>query len=220
MKKNSINNYDGNRLKEDHSESCPTTTDSEERRPGEGAVRRAPQRGFRVLALTCFGLGFLRPAPGTWGSIPSAALAWAILVAGASSGVYVVALVAVGAAASWVCVAWGQIGEAAFGSKDPHPIVIDEVAGQCVALLALTPALAPTGALQLTGFGAWFDAGLAVSACFVLFRIFDILKPFPANASQALAGGVGVLVDDLIAGVYAGIVTAGGLWTLTGLGAI
>src|SRR5207302_879869 len=75
--------------------------------------------------------------------------------------------------------------EALLGGKDPGAIVVDEVAGMTLSVLALplTPAV------------------LAVA--FVLFRVFDVVKPPPARGSQSLRGGVGVMVDDLIAGLYA-----------------
>jgi phosphatidylglycerophosphatase A len=75
--------------------------------------------------------------------------------------------------------------ERALGGKDPGVIVVDEVAGMMLSVLAvpLTPAVLLAG--------------------FLLFRIFDVVKPFPANVAQALPGGLGVMVDDLIAGLYA-----------------
>jgi phosphatidylglycerophosphatase A len=75
--------------------------------------------------------------------------------------------------------------ERALAAKDPGAIVVDEVAGMTLSVLALplTPAVLVVG--------------------FVLFRIFDVVKPFPANVSQRLPGGAGVMVDDLIAGLYA-----------------
>jgi phosphatidylglycerophosphatase A len=75
--------------------------------------------------------------------------------------------------------------ERALDVKDPGAIVIDEVAGMTLSVL-LVP---PTPAVLLVGF--------------LLFRVFDIVKPFPANASQRLRGGAGVMADDLIAGAYA-----------------
>jgi len=81
--------------------------------------------------------------------------------------------------------------EAVLGRKDPGVIVIDEVAGMMVAVLLLprTP-------------------GVLLCA-FLLFRLFDIWKPFPAGEAQALRGGFGVVVDDLIAGVYALVLLMG-----------
>lgn len=81
--------------------------------------------------------------------------------------------------------------EAVLGRKDPGVIVIDEVAGMMVAVLLLPRTL-----------------GVLLCA-FLLFRIFDIWKPFPACEAQALRGGFGVVVDDLIAGVYALVLLMG-----------
>jgi phosphatidylglycerophosphatase A len=75
--------------------------------------------------------------------------------------------------------------ERLLGGKDPGAIVIDEVAGMMLAALLVPPT--PS----------------ALLAAFVLFRVFDVLKPFPANVSQRLRGGLGVMVDDLVAGFYA-----------------
>ena len=78
----------------------------------------------------------------------------------------------------------------AIGAKDPGAIVIDEVAGMTLTVIpfALTPAVLAVG--------------------FVLFRLFDVTKPFPARVSQRMTGGLGVMVDDLIAGLYALLVIA------------
>ena len=75
--------------------------------------------------------------------------------------------------------------ERALGAKDPGAIVVDEVAGMTLSVLALPP----TPGVLLAGF--------------LLFRLFDVLKPFPANVAQRLPGGLGVMIDDVIAGLYA-----------------
>jgi phosphatidylglycerophosphatase A len=80
--------------------------------------------------------------------------------------------------------------EGFWGVKDPHAIVIDEVAGMTLAVLAF-PLTVPV---------------LAVG--FLLFRVFDVVKPFPARLSERLPGGVGVMADDLVAGLYAFLVLA------------
>jgi phosphatidylglycerophosphatase A len=85
------------------------------------------------------------------------------------------------AAGTWAA----ERAEQLLGGKDPGAIVIDEVAGMTLSVLLL-PLTAPV-----------------LLAGFVLFRIFDIVKPFPARDSQRLTGGLGVMIDDLIAGVYA-----------------
>jgi len=157
-----------------------------------------------MLLMTCFGTGLLRPASGTWGSMPAAALGWAMLLLGVSQPVYF------GVLAVWfvvfcaACVGFGEWAEAKFGKKDAGQIVADEAAGQVFPLLLLPFA---------TVSGFW-EISFAVGAAFVLFRIFDVIKPPPANAMQKLHAGWGVLVDDLFAGVYAAIVFGGGLWAL------
>jgi phosphatidylglycerophosphatase A len=80
--------------------------------------------------------------------------------------------------------------ERALGRKDPGVIVVDEVAGMMLSVLLLprTPQV--------------------LVAAFLLFRLFDIWKPYPARGSQALPGGLGVMADDLIAGLYALLVVA------------
>jgi phosphatidylglycerophosphatase A len=80
--------------------------------------------------------------------------------------------------------------ERQLGVKDPGVIVIDEVAGMTLSVLPFPPTLP------------------VLIAGFVLFRLFDIVKPFPAGASQRVTGGIGVMVDDLIAGLYALVVIA------------
>jgi|ERR1700722_10454138 phosphatidylglycerophosphatase A len=139
---------------------------------------------WATLVATFFGIGRLKPAPGTWGAlatvllwsaassrIPVATRMWATIVAAA-----VVTLIGIPAATR---VARG------FGAKDPQFVVIDEVAGQLVALIAV-PLVWKT-----------FLAG------FILFRIFDIWKPFPIRRLERLPEGTGIVVDDLGAGLYA-----------------
>ncbi len=91
-------------------------------------------------------------------------------------------LVAVTVLGTWAA---GEAERALGGGKDPGAIVIDEVAGMMLAVLVVPPTLA------------------IVVVAFLLFRVFDVTKPFPANVSQRLRGGIGVMMDDLIAGLYA-----------------
>ena len=113
--------------------------------------------------------------------------------------VYYGALAAVLVVFSAACVLQGRAAEVAYGKKDPSQAVADETAGQCLPMMALSShASASLGA-----------AGIAVAAAFVLFRIFDIIKPPPAMQLQKLPAGWGILVDDLFAGAYAGLVMWG-----------
>ena len=139
---------------------------------------------WATTVATFFGAGHLNPGPGTWGSlaavilwalaisrIPVASRTWATIIAAG-----VVTLIGIPAA---TLVARGS------GLKDPQFVVIDEVAGQLVALIAVPL--------------AWktFLAG------FILFRVFDIWKPFPIRRLERLPEGTGIVVDDLGAGLYA-----------------
>ena len=130
------------------------------------------------------GAGYFPVAPGTAGSLVAAVGLW--LIPFSSVGLWA-ALAAVVGAGIWA----SHRVEEVLGRKDPGVIVIDEVAGMMVAVLLLprTP-------------------GVLLCA-FLLFRFFDIWKPFPAREAEALRGGFGVMLDDLIAGVYALVLIMG-----------
>lgn len=154
---------------------------------------------WQKLLMTTFGLGLLKPAPGTWGSTFPVAIA-VLLLWWLGPGVALDAIiVAVGVIFSVICIALGDWAEREFAGKDPGQVVADEVAGQCIALLVL-----PWRTLDDPGAWKW-NILLALGA-FLAFRLFDIAKPPPINRLQAIPGGWGILVDDLVAGVYALIV--------------
>lgn len=190
-------------------------TDSTPPLSGEHKNRqRAPLHPLDAptLGLSVFGLGFLRPAPGTWGSLPPVALAM-VLHFLAPALVVLIALLVVLVLSCVVCVVWGRYGEARFGRKDAAEVVIDETAGQCFPLLvlgafAMLPASSPvvheSWVLGMLGSPVGFVVLAALS--FVLFRGFDILKPWPARGLESLPHGWGVLLDDVMAGIYAAIV--------------
>ncbi len=97
---------------------------------------------------------------------------------------------------SWFSVRLGGWAIARFGRSDPRPFVLDEFAGQWTALLALPVSYHAGG-----GSVAWV-AGVS----FLLFRVFDVLKPPPARQAESLPAGWGILIDDLVAGLYANLV--------------
>jgi phosphatidylglycerophosphatase A len=137
------------------------------------------------VVASAFGLGYLPVAPGTWSSAAAAlvwvgiprlpAPWWAVLQVG-----LLVVTVAVGLA---VC----PRAEAAFGRKDPSQFVLDEVAGQWLACLAFR----------------WRGPAATALVAFLAFRLFDVAKPFPIRRLEKLHAGWGVMLDDLLAGVYA-----------------
>ncbi len=151
--------------------------------------------------VTTFGLGLMRPASGTWGSMPTVAIAGVLMLSGLrpcgdgvlASVVYHGVLVAVLLVFSWACIAFGDGAEVFFGKKDPGSVVADETAGQTIPLLAL-PAMAT---------GTFWHLVFTLALAFVAFRVCDIVKAWPARGWQRYPGGWGILIDDLVAGVQA-----------------
>src|SRR4029077_1295835 len=206
------------------------------------AVQRKPR--FALFIATAAGLGYLPRAPGTWGSIagilPAVLPWWIFYGVNAALGFDVglgpvkfsrasfvmdpflfynlALLIVIAAIGIWsggrVARYWQQ--------KDPQRVVIDEVSGQHVTLLlgCLLPVSGGVSAAPWTGvpFGLitvhtplnWKYLLLG----FILFRAFDIWKPFPARQAESLPGGWGIMADDWVAGVYAAI----GLWIARALG--
>ena len=134
-----------------------------------------------ALIATGFGLGLLPLMPGSWGSLAALPCAWAIRSLGGT------AALAAAAAFAFAIGCWTSEKVArASGQPDPGFIVIDEVAAQWLVLLA-----APLD---------W----RAFAAAFLLFRIFDIAKPWPARlVERRVAGGLGIMLDDIVAAPYA-----------------
>jgi len=163
------------------------TTNSVPAETPTNAMPKASAPLWAALVATFFGAGRLKPGPGTWGSLATL-LVWA-LIAHALPGRCVLAanLVLAGLAVAVGIPAATRVARAS-GLKDPQFVVIDETAGQLITLLG-----APL---------AWksFLAG------FILFRAFDIVKPFPVRQLEKLPEGTGIVVDDVAAGVYAMVV--------------
>ena len=154
--------------------------DRPEPRPRAARADTGSLRGLHLAIATAAGAGRAPIAPGTAGSAVGVALAALLFAVG---GATAVAVGAVGAAAlGFVCA--GPAARA-LGESDPGRVVIDEVAGQMVALAFVPPSIS-----------LWL-------ASFVLFRVFDVLKPFPARQLEDLPGGSGIMADDLAAGLYA-----------------
>lgn len=146
----------------------------------------AKKTGWAWVVGTWFGAGLLKPGPGTYGSVAAVLLwyaaahvfhpGWAALAVGTAVAAVLATLVGIPAA---------TIVAREAGREDPGFVVVDEVAGQWIALIAMRP--------------DWLHALLAL----VLFRLFDIWKPWPVRRLEELPGGTGIMLDDVAAGVLA-----------------
>jgi phosphatidylglycerophosphatase A len=142
-----------------------------------------PASLWATLVATFFGIGYLRPGPGTWASAATVALWWLLSHKITSSWLpWAPALLALAAVLAGIPAAT-RVARAS-GRKDPQFVVIDEVAGQLVTLIA-----SPV---------AWQSLLLG----FILFRAFDIVKPPPVRQLERLPEGTGIVVDDVGAGLY------------------
>ena len=176
-------------------------------------IAPAPQQrtvgDYLALAIATCGVGYMPIAPGTWGSLVGVAIYLMIRLAsvelfrridpkgtglsleGLFLTIELLAILLVTVAGIWAA---SRV-ERRERKKDPGKVVIDEVAGQLIALL-------PIGLTLTASWRVW-----AVAA-FFLFRLFDIVKPYPARKWESLPSGLGIVADDLAAGAYAAIVVA------------
>jgi phosphatidylglycerophosphatase A len=153
-------------------------------------------KDYLALAIATCGVGYLPIAPGTWGSLVGVGIylvllaflrfsPWAVFIAVELVLITLITLLGLWAASQT---------EKLLGHKDPGKVVIDEVAGQLIALLPIVPG---------------FDPGwVSIIAAFLLFRLFDIIKPYPARRLEKLESGLGIMSDDLVAGAYAAVCTS------------
>lgn len=142
---------------------------------------------WATLIATFFGVGRLRPGPGTWGSAATMLL-WSAAAYRLTPALRTPVAIALAVLVILIGIPAATHCARASGSKDPQFVVIDEVAGQLIALIAVPL--------------AWqtFLAG------FILFRAFDIVKPPPVRQLERLPEGAGIVLDDVAAGIYALIV--------------
>ena len=187
-----------NRLKDSSDEfnSLPT--------PATRTAKPKSLTDYLALAIATCGVGYLPLAPGTWGSLVGVAIylgveSYTLQFANAAFtisplplllSVELVVITIITLVGIWAATRTEQLS----GHKDPGKVVIDEVAGQLIALL-------PTI--------RFFDPGwLSIIAAFLLFRLFDIIKPYPARRLENLESGLGIVCDDLVAGAYAAVGTS------------
>lgn len=137
-----------------------------------------------VLLASWFGCGFIKPAPGTWGSLGALPFGVALLMLGGLP-LLILSIIIITAIGFWTATKFDK----AMGGHDSKMIVIDEAAGQWIALI--TCALNP----------------ILILVSFLSFRFFDILKPYPINVvDKHVPGAAGVMGDDLIAGLFAAVI--------------
>lgn len=149
---------------------------------------------MRALS-TLFGIGHLRPAPGTWASLATLPVFWLAHVAG---GLILTGLILLATLPLALRAITAEM--QASGESDPSHVVIDEFAGQWLALMPLSLGAWSMGADIHRLWPGWL-------AAFLLFRLFDITKPGPIGKADRRGDALGVLLDDLLAGLAAALVT-------------
>lgn len=191
-------------VKESSDELNPTVSASD--RVSEALRPARSIKDYFALAIATCGVGYLPLAPGTWGSLVGIGLYFLVrralvsllalapelgpdtfhlfYVVTAFEILFVTALSLVG---FWSASRTERLSE----KKDPGKVIIDEVAGQFIALIPVPFVLGT----------AWWT----VIVAFILFRFFDIVKPYPARKLESLPGGLGIMADDLVAGIYAAL---------------
>jgi len=148
------------------------------------SASRIPKSRLSWLTATFFGIGHLQPGSGTWASAVTVLLWWALSHYVAASWLVPMAI-AISVLVTLIGIPPSTVVARESGIKDPGFVVIDEVAGQMITLIAVPP--------------HW----KYLLAGFILFRSFDIVKPFPLRRLEALPGGTGIMMDDVGAGLYA-----------------
>lgn len=152
------------------------------------------QHSIARMIAVFFGAGLLKPAPGTWGSAAAVLAGWGLHSIGGPL------LLGLGVLASFIGGWWATaVATRGQDNHDPSEIVIDEVAGQWIALLPVSIGAMHTGHSMLA---LW--PGMVTA--FIAFRLFDILKPGPVGWADRRNDALGVMLDDVIAGVIAAII--------------
>lgn len=188
----------------DYDEIVETSAAIEEQNLAKTKIKKKTPLDYFSLAITTFGVGYLPLAPGTFGSIVGVLIYLAVATIEANIGIYfsgtgfllheitawfsavnLLLLLLFCLLGIWACNRAVKI----FQDKDPQKVVVDEVMGQLLVFLFVP-----------------FGINLyLILAGFLLFRLFDIWKPYPIDSLQNLPAGIGVCADDLLAGVYGGV---------------
>ena len=158
---------------------------------------------FSHLSSTFFGVGLLPMAPGTWGSVAALFLFFGLIYVQISFLLYFLLFIFFSIASIIIC----EIASSDLVEKDHKSIVIDEVAGACLSFLFI-PLL---GIYNFSTLEWQKESYLAALILIILFRFFDILKPHPISfIDSKFKSGFGIVLDDLVAGIFAGLTLLGG----------
>jgi phosphatidylglycerophosphatase A len=170
---------------------------SRQERQAYGLNIRGPADWLAVVIATGLGVGFAPFAPGTFGSLLGVAIFYGLMAAFRTNPHLLQnSLLTLGAILTALGIWAASRVEKILDKKDAGQIVIDEVCGQLVSFAFVAVYLTNTDAHPL-----WM-----LATGFVLFRLFDIFKPYPIRRLEALGSGLGVMADDMLAGIYAAIV--------------
>lgn len=197
--------------------------------PPAQATQRPPR--LALLIATGFGLGYFPKAPGTAGSLLAtlaAAFLWSASANYVRAGVShladsdyiavsrdpVASLHLAATLAAMIIGVWAAARVARqLGHSDPQVVIVDEISGQWIAFLPLCLIGIETFVNQHRA-GTWTSGWQYFLAGFILFRVFDIWKPWPVRVAERLPGGWGIMADDWVAGIYAALC----LWALQAAG--
>ncbi len=150
-----------------------------------------------AFAISTCGVGLLPFAPGTFGALVGLVIFYGLFVACKAAPQYFQAcLILVSILVTALGIWASNRGEKIFGEKDAQRIVVDEVAGQLISFILIAPLLVA----ELS------NPTVVIILGFLLFRAFDIFKPYPIKQLQDLPAGLGVMFDDIVAGIYAAVV--------------
>ena len=200
--------------------------------PQPDAAAAPPRKPrFAIFIATACGLGYIPKAPGTFGSLAGIFISWLLLRLWPHITIWeawprlrgMAIPFVVPAVILWMIVAvlgvWAAGRTAGYlEAKDPQCVVIDEVSGQMLPLLfALGTTEDYLDGMSNFHYGFWWHGAVHwkyLLVGLILFRLFDIWKPFPVRQAESLPGGWGIMADDWVAAVYAGI----GLWIARAVG--
>jgi phosphatidylglycerophosphatase A len=146
------------------------------------------------LAGTFFGIGMVGKGGGTVASVVTVGLWWLFAKSGVGISTLTGTTIMVAVATTLIGIPAGTIVARELGKKDPSEVVLDEVAGQAIALIAVPV--------------SWKYAICSL----ILFRAFDIIKPPPVRQLEALPGGMGIMMDDVAAGIFALLLVQAARW--------